>query len=259
MMCYGEDFGECWIGFQKLIEQLLVQMSVFWICFMYVYLMIFDEGLFEFMGQEECVVFYFDMLLQYSYFDIFKGMCRGGSVMIYFWQFEKVCCYVLDVFLCLIFIMGFLGELEVYFQYFLDFVWEVWFDYLGVFVFSLEFDIFVMDFFECLSWFVVIEWCVCLLEVQEEILFVSWQRFVGRILEVFVQGVCFEFEYFFEGCYVGQVFEVDGCVLINDGVVLVGIFVEVEISEVFVDDVVGYVVGLVDGLGVVFVVVMGQV
>lgn len=255
---YGEDLGARRTGLQELVEALLAETSVPWIRFMYAYPTTLDEGLLELMGSEERVVSYLDMPLQHSHPEILRGMRRGGSATTYRRQLEKARRHAPDVALRSTFITGFPGETEAHFQHLLDFVREVRFDHLGAFVFSPEPDIPATQLADRPSRPVAIERRARLLEAQEEISLASRQRLVGRTLKVLVEGVCSESEHLLEGRHAGQAPEVDGRVLINDGLAPAGTFAEVEISEAFADDLVGHVVGPLDRVGVVPAEVMGR-
>ncbi len=65
-----------------------------------------------------------------------------------------------------------------------------------------------------------------------------------------VEGVHPETDHLLVARHHGQAPGIDGSVLINDGFALAGRFAEVEISAAWPDDLVGHIVGPIDGEGV---------
>ena len=82
-----------------------------------------------------------------------------------------------------------------------------------------------------------------LLQEQEPISLERRQRLVGQTLEVLMEGPCEETEHLLQGRHRGMAPEIDGRLLINDGIAPAGALVEVEITEAFSDDLVGRIVG----------------
>jgi ribosomal protein S12 methylthiotransferase len=78
----------------------------------------------------------------------------------------------------------------------------------------------------------------------------SRERLVGTIVQALVEGPCQETEHLLEGRHHGMAPEIDGRLLINDGIALPGTFAEVEITEAHADDLVGRIVGPVGAPGV---------
>ena len=84
-----------------------------------------------------------------------------------------------------------------------------------------------------------------LMELQQPISLERNQAKVGKTFDAIVTGVCDETEHLLEGRIIGQAPEIDGRLLINDGIELVGSmpsFVRVEISDAHPYDLVGGVV-----------------
>ena len=71
----------------------------------------------------------------------------------------------------------------------------------------------------------------------------SRQGLVGQHLQVLVEGACDETEHLLQGRHYGMAPEIDGRVLINDGLAPAGELVEVEMTEGYADDLVGRIVG----------------
>ena len=85
-----------------------------------------------------------------------------------------------------------------------------------------------------------------LMELQQQISAARNEAKVGRTFDAIVTGVCDETEHLLEGRLVGQAPEIDGRLLINDGIELLPknlpAFARVEITDAHPYDVVGGVV-----------------
>ena len=90
-----------------------------------------------------------------------------------------------------------------------------------------------------------------LLEVQRPIALERRRALVGRTLEVLVEGVCRESDHLLEGRHHGMAPDIDGRLLINDGMAPPATLAEVEITEAYADDLIGRIVGPVAAPGVV--------
>jgi ribosomal protein S12 methylthiotransferase len=85
-----------------------------------------------------------------------------------------------------------------------------------------------------------------LMELQQKIALSRNEQRVGRTFDALITGVCEETEHLLEGRIVGQAPEIDGRLLINDGIALLPqqlpAFARVEITEAHPYDLVGAVV-----------------
>lgn len=247
---YGEDLGMGRDGLQRLVEGLLENTGIPWIRFLYAYPTTLDEGLLSLMGQEERFVSYLDMPLQHSHPEILRAMHRGGSAERYRRLLERARERVPGVALRTTFIVGFPGETEEHFRHLLGFVEEIGFDHLGGFAYSPEEDTPSSRLAGRVPRGVARRRHRQLLATQEPISLRRREALVGRRLKVLVEGTCRETEHLLEGRHEGMAPEIDGRVLINDGVAPPGTFAEVEITEAYADDLVGRIVGPVGVAGI---------
>ena len=81
-----------------------------------------------------------------------------------------------------------------------------------------------------------------LYEAQKEIARELNQEFLGKIIEVLVEGQHEETDLLLQGRHAGQAPDIDGKVIINDGFAKAGDIVKVEITEVLDYDLVGRIV-----------------
>ena len=240
---YGEDLGLGRHGLLKLVEGLLAETRFRWIRFLYAYPTTLDDDLLRLMGSEERFVSYLDIPLQHVNEAILKTMRRGGSANRYRRLLDRARELAPDVFLRSTFIVGFPGETLPQFEELLAFVREVEFDHLGAFVFSPEAGTPAASLGDPVPRGEARRRYETLLEAQRPISESRRQRLVGRSLEVLVEGVCAESEHLLQGRHHGMAPEIDGRILINDGLAPPGEFVLVEITEAFADDLVGRIVG----------------
>ncbi len=247
---YGEDLGLGRHGLLRLVEALLAATAVPWVRFLYAYPTTLDEELLRLMGSEERFVSYLDIPLQHSHPDVLRAMRRGGSERRYLALLERARELAPDVFLRSTFIVGFPGEEEEHFRHLERFVVRARFDHLGAFAYSPEPGTPAAERRSLVPRTVARRRYRQLLETQRPIALDSRRRLVGRRLRVLVDGVCEESEHLLQGRHHGMAPEIDGRVLINDGLAPAAEFAEVEVTEAHADDVVGRVVGPAGAPGV---------
>ena len=248
---YGEDLGYGKHGLTRLVETLLAGTEIPWIRFLYAYPTTLDLELLRLMGSEERFNSYIDMPLQHSHPEILRAMRRGGSPQRYLRLLERARELAPDIFLRTTFIVGFPGETDEHFDHLLDFVREARFDHLGAFVYSPEPGTPGAELDGEVAPAVARQRYQRLLEVQEPIARSRRQALVGRTLEVLVEGVCEETEHLLQGRHHGMAPEIDGRLLINDGLAPPATLARVEITEAYADDLVGRIVGPAGAPGVV--------
>jgi len=248
---YGQDLGYGRHGLLRLAEALVASTGFRWIRFLYAYPTTLDLELLRLMGSEPRLLSYLDIPLQHSHPDVLRRMRRGGSPERYLRLLERARELAPDLFLRTTFIVGFPGESDAEFEHLLDFVDRIEFDHLGAFVYSAEegtpagaMDGQVPRGIAKRRW-------RRLLARQKPIALRRRRALVGRRLEVLVSGVSEESEHLLEGRHRGMAPEIDGRLLINDGIAPAGAFVEVEITDAFPSDLVGRIVGPAGAPGVV--------
>ncbi len=240
---FGEDLGLGRHGMVRLVETLLAETDIPWIRFLYAYPTTLDEELLRLMGSEERFVSYIDIPLQHSHREILRAMQRGGSGQSYLRLLERARTLAPDISLRSTFIVGFPGETDAHFRDLVSFVEEARFDHLGCFVFSPQEGTPAADLTGRVPAPVAERRQRALLEAQRPISTESRQRLVGRRLDALIEGVCRETEHLLEGRHRGMAPEIDGRLLINEGVIETPALARVEITEAHADDVVGRIVG----------------
>ncbi|HQP93429.1 MAG TPA: 30S ribosomal protein S12 methylthiotransferase RimO, partial [Thermoanaerobaculia bacterium] len=87
-----------------------------------------------------------------------------------------------------------------------------------------------------------------LLRAQRPIALASRRALVGRRLPVLVEGTCEESEHLLQGRHQGMAPEIDGRILINDGVAPAGRLALAEITEAHPSDLVARIVAPAAGV-----------
>ncbi len=241
---YGQDLGVA-NGLTRLVERLLAETSFPWIRFLYAYPGSLDWSLFELMGREKRFLSYCDIPLQHVSAEVLKTMRRPGSPAEYRAMISRMRDLVPDLTLRTTFIAGHPGENDDAFEELAQFVQWAEFDHFGVFPYSQEESTPAARMADIPAAAVAEARMNALMALQQGISERKNSAKVGRRFEAIVTGVCEETEHLLEGRLVSQAPEIDGRLLINDGIELVGEFpaiVNVEISETFPYDLVAAVV-----------------
>ncbi len=241
---YGEDLGIDH-GLRTLVSALLKETDFPWIRFLYAYPSTLDEGLFELMAANDRFASYLDIPLQHASRKVLKAMKRGGDARSYAGLIERARATVPGIALRTTFIVGFPGEGETEHAELLDFVEAARFDHLGVFSYSWQEENPGSELGDPVPEELKAERLAQVLEAQQSVSLMKNGELVGRILPAMVVGPLAEMELLTEGRLQRQAPEIDGRLLINDGVAAPGSLIEAEITEAHPYDVVGRVVRVV--------------
>ncbi len=241
---FGRDRGDAQ-GLAGLLERLDAVPGLAWIRVHYLYPNTVTDRLIDAMAALPRVVPYVDIPLQHAHPATLKRMRRGGSAEGHLALLDRFRRAMPDCALRSTFIVGYPGETEEEFDALLAFVREVRFDHLGVFAYSHEVSTRAYEDADDVPSEVKRERRERLLEVQRAIAFERNASRIGEIVEVLVEGAHPETEHLLVGRLATQAAEVDGQVLVNDGVATPGTFVRLEITDAAGYDLVGRV--LADG------------
>ncbi|HSL18661.1 MAG TPA: 30S ribosomal protein S12 methylthiotransferase RimO [Methylomirabilota bacterium] len=235
---YGEDLG-IEQGLRTLVSALLEATKIPWIRFLYAYPATLDEGLFDLMAADQRFVPYLDIPLQHASRKVLKAMRRGGDARSFLRLIERARATVPEIALRTTFIVGFPGEGEAEVDELVDFVEAVRFDHLGVFTYSWQEENPGADLGDPVPEEAKRERRDRVLRAQQEVSLGRHRELIGRTLPAIVCGPLAEMDLLTEGRLKRQAPEIDGRLLINDGVAAAGSLVEVEITEAHPYDLVG--------------------
>ena len=243
---YGQDLGIAQ-GLTQLVKTLLAETDFAWIRFLYAYPGSLDWSLFELMGREKRFVSYCDIPLQHVSANVLKTMRRPGSPQEYREIVMRMRELVPDLSLRTTFITGHPGEGPKDFGELYDFVEWARFDQMGAFVYSPEEFTPASKMAELPTRKTAERRRAKLMELQQKISAEHNEARLGQRYDAIITGVCEETEHLLEGRLISQAPEIDGRLLINDGIDRLGplpAFARVEISDAHPYDLVGGIVSV---------------
>lgn len=235
---YGSDLGEN-ESITVLLERLLSTTTIPWLRLLYLYPTGVGSQLIDLIAREERVLPYLDIPFQHVNGRILEKMNRKYNYEQLAALVEQLRGAVPDIALRTTFLVGFPGETENEFLQLEEFLRQYQLDHVGVFGYANEDGAPSEKYPGQLPEEEKIRRRDYLLKVQAELSEGIQQKYVGRKLEVLVEGVCPETELLLEGRTRYQAPEVDGCVYINEGIANSGDLVTVTIAEAKTYDLVG--------------------
>lgn len=239
---YGQDLG-MEQGLTSLVKTLLAETDFRWIRFLYAYPGSLDWSLFELMGGEERFLSYVDIPLQHVSANVLKTMRRPGSPSDYREMVTRMRELVPDLSLRTTFITGHPGETPRDFGELYEFTEWAQFDQMGAFVYSAEDHTPAGRMEDLPSRKTAERRRAKLMELQQEISRTRNEAKIGQTFDAIITGVCDETEHLLEGRITGQAPEIDGRLLVNDGIELLPkdlpAFARVEITDAHPYDLVG--------------------
>jgi len=246
--CYGEDLG-LKDGLSTLLESLAVLPGLKWLRFLYAYPNKVTTRLLETMARHETIAKYLDVPLQHASPSVLKRMKRGGTPEVFLRLIEKARAMVPGIVLRSTFIVGFPGETEADFNELCEFVAAAKIDWLGVFGYSDEEGAaaFGLDAALKVPKRTIEARRRRLMKLQQKISAKAKAAWVGREVDVLVEGESDETELLWQGRTALHAPEIDGKVLINDfgphDALVPGVFYRAEITESHEYDVVARILG----------------
>ncbi len=232
--CYSEDFGMR-DGLAELLDRLAQIEGLKWLRFLYAYPNKVTGRLLEVIAKHDNICKYMDVPLQHAAPNTLKRMKRGGGADIFLKMIEKVRATVPGVVIRSTFIVGFPGETDEDFQVLSQFVRDAKLDWFGVFGYSDEegSKAFALD--EKVPKRTIEARRRSLMKLQQGISRKAKKSWVGRTVDVLVEGESEETPLLWEGRTQYQAPEIDGKLYINDfgphETLIPGTFYKCEITE----------------------------
>lgn len=226
----------------ELLREIAKVDGIRWIRLLYLYPDGISDEMIDLIKNNDKFVKYFDMPLQHINNDVLKSMNRKMTKEEIVSVLTKIRQEIPDAVIRTQFIVGFPGETAEQFEDLLKFVSEQKFDRVGCFKYSPEentpggkmtnqIEDKIKDFRHD-----------ALMEIQQNISREKHKAFIGKTLEVVVEGHSEETELLLQGRMSQQAPEIDGVVLINDGQAEIGKFVKVRITDSMEYDLIGEIV-----------------
>jgi ribosomal protein S12 methylthiotransferase len=213
--CFGEDLG-IQDGLAALLEQLAQIEDLRWIRFLYAYPNKITPRLLEVLAKYPRLCRYVDVPLQHAATSVLKRMKRGGSAEIFLKLIAKMRQVVPEITVRTSFIVGFPGETEDDFQQLCDFVTAAQFDWLGVFSYSDEEGAPAYLLGDKVAPKEIERRRRKLMQLQKRISRKRRKQWIGREIEVMLEGPSEETDLLWEARTPAHAPEIDGKVFIND-------------------------------------------
>lgn len=226
----------------ELLRALCRDVDVRWIRLHYAYPRVFPDELIDVIATEKKIAKYLDMPLQHASDKLLMRMKRGRDSKFLRELLTKLRERVPGITMRTSVIAGLPGETEEEFQLLKDFVVEQRFERLGCFQYSDEEGTTAFDMDGKLDPELIERRWREVMAIQKRISRELNKKLVGKRLEVLVEGAHPESEDLLVGRHEGQAPDIDGQVIINDGLAYPGEIVTVEITEAHEYDLVGKVV-----------------
>lgn len=240
--CYGKDlYGEKRL--HVLVRELAKIDGIKWIRLMYCYPEEIYDELIDCFKEEPKLLHYIDMPMQHSEDAILKRMGRRTDRASIEAVIGKLREAAPDIAIRTSLIAGFPGETQEEHEALMAFLDEQELDRVGVFTYSREDGTPAATFENQIDEETAEQWRNEIMELQQEISLDKNETFVGKIMQVIIEGYSSE-----DDVYVGRTYRdapgVDGLVFVNcDYELMSGQIVDVRINEVGPYDMIG---GIVD-------------
>ena len=249
--CYGEDLApDADTGERPELADLLDALAPLpglkWLRFLYAYPNKVTTRLLESIARHDNVAKYLDVPLQHASANVLRRMKRGGSAERFLQIVEKARRIVPGLVVRTSFIVGFPGETEADFEELCGFVQAARIDWLGVFSYSDEEGAKAYELEEKVPRRTIEARRRKLMRMQQKISAKAKRAWVGREVDLLVEGESEETELLWQGRTLDQAPEIDGKVLINDfgphETLVPGTFYRAEITESHDYDVVARII-----------------
>lgn len=232
---------------ESLLVQLLAGTAIPWLRLLYLYPTGVSDGLLQLMAEQPRIVPYLDIPMQHVNDRVLRLMNRRYCSQDLYQLVERIRDIVPDIALRTTFLVGFPGETEQDFLEIESFLRMARLDHVGVFTYANEEGAPSESYPEQLPDGEKLRRQEHIMAVQRDISADILKNYVGRVEPVLIEGLSRETDLLLEGRTRYQAPEVDGCVLINDGMASPGDIVAVRINEAQEYDLVGEIIGN-DGL-----------
>lgn len=239
---YGSDLG-LKDGLAILLEKITTAVpNLSWLRLLYTFPGFVTDRLIDVMASSRQILPYLDIPLQHADPRILRAMKRPADIQAVRRMVEKMRTRMPDLAIRSTFIVGYPGEGEQEFQTLLDFLSEMRLDHVGAFTFSFEEGTPSQKLGDPVPLAVKQERLDRLMTLQAGISLVKNQAFVGKTMEVLIEGVDED-----QDIAIGRTYrdapEIDGLVIV-EGCLPVGQLARVHISGAMTHDLTGSIVNV---------------
>jgi len=226
----------------ELLRDLSLVPGLKWIRLMYLYPDGITEELLDLIKVRPNILPYFDMPLQHINNEQLRKMNRKMTKEEITGRLALIRTKIPEAVIRTQFIVGFPGETDDQFKELLEFIKEQKFDRVGCFKYSPEENTGGFRMKDQVEEEVKTKRFDKLMSLQKTISKKKMRGYLGKTLQVLVEGVSPETELLLQGRYFGQAPEIDGVVLINEGTANPGTFVNVRVTDTHDYDLVGEII-----------------
>jgi ribosomal protein S12 methylthiotransferase len=227
---------------EELLKALSEIEGVEWVRMLYLYPDGITPKMIDLIKNSDKLVNYFDMPLQHINNEVLKKMNRKMTRE----EIETVLMNIREQIPNAVirtqFIVGFPGETEEQFEELLQFISDQQFDRVGCFKYSPEENTPGGKMADQVDEKTKQRRYEAVMEVQQNISREKHRAFIGKTVEVLVEGYSEETELLLQGRTSQQAPDIDGVVLINDGEAQIGDLVQVRITDSMEYDLIGEIV-----------------
>jgi ribosomal protein S12 methylthiotransferase len=238
--CYGEDLLPDAATNKRpeladLLEALAPLPGLKWLRFLYAYPNKITSRLLQTIARHDTIANYLDVPLQHASANVLKRMRRGGTSDRFLQIIAQARKTIPNLVLRTSFIVGFPGETEADFEELCAFIQAAQIDWLGVFSYSDEEGAGAFSLDEKVPKRTIEARRRKLMRLQQKISRKARKQWIGRELDILVEGESEETDLLWQGRSLDQAPEIDGKVLINDfgphEALVPGTFYRAEITE----------------------------
>ncbi|MDZ4662622.1 MAG: 30S ribosomal protein S12 methylthiotransferase RimO [Pseudomonadota bacterium] len=226
----------------ELLRDLSLVPGLKWIRLMYLYPDGITEELLDLIKVRPNILPYFDMPLQHINNEQLRKMNRKMTKEEITGRLALIRTKIPEAVIRTQFIVGFPGETDDQFKELLEFIKEQKFDRVGCCKYSPEENTGGFRMKDQVEEEVKTKRFDKLMSLQKTISKKKMRGYLGKTLQVLVEGVSPETELLLQGRYFGQAPEIDGVVLINEGTANPGTFVNVRVTDTHDYDLVGEII-----------------
>jgi ribosomal protein S12 methylthiotransferase len=226
----------------NLLKALTEVEGVEWIRLLYLYPDGITPEIIQLMKTNKKLVKYFDMPLQHVSDEMLKRMNRKMTRSEIEVVLKNIRAEIPDAVIRTQFIVGFPGETQENFEELLQFVADQKFDRVGCFKYSPEENTPGGKMTDQIDEEIKNFRHDALMEVQQNISREKHRDFIGKTVQVLVEGLSEETDLLLQGRTSQQAPDIDGVVLINDGQAKIGDLVSVRVTDAMEYDLIGEIV-----------------
>jgi ribosomal protein S12 methylthiotransferase len=199
-----------------LLEALAPLPGLKWLRFLYAYPNKITPRLLRTIARHDTIAKYLDVPLQHASSAVLRRMKRGGNAQGFLRMIAQARAMVPNLVLRTSFIVGFPGETEAEFQELCSFVEAAQIDWLGVFSYSDEEGAGAFALGDKVPKHTIESRRRKLMKLQQRISKRTRKRWIGREVEILVEGESDETDLLWQARSLEQAPEIDGKILIND-------------------------------------------